>query len=178
MVSDSMKTQAASKKKSATGDSSDDDDNPTLPAADITAFLAARTGAITTAVTAATTSTRTASKRSIHTAINPFDTQAMNFDSRDGKGQWYKCMDKTGEWKRIAIVTANAKLFTDLIEDRTTTFGFCSIINVPTSGAGTVDENPRRVSGVDVWSAELKEAINLLLQNHLVTLDHVQAYYG
>ena len=34
------------------------------------------------------------------------------------------------------------------------------------------------VSGVDIWSADLKEAINILLQTHLVTLDHVQAYYG
>ena len=38
--------------------------------------------------------------------------------------------------------------------------------------------NPRRVSGVNVWSADLKEAINILLQTHLVTLDHVQAYSG
>ena len=38
--------------------------------------------------------------------------------------------------------------------------------------------NPRRVSGIDVWSADLKEAINLFLQTHLVTLDHVQIYSG
>ena len=73
MVSDSTKTQAAAKKKSTTGDSSDYD-NPTLPAADITTFLAAITGAITNAVTAVTTSMRTAPYRSTSTAINPFET--------------------------------------------------------------------------------------------------------
>ena len=163
MVSDLMKTQAVANKKSATGDSSDNDNNPMLPAADITAFLSAITGAITTAVTSVNTSTRTASNRSISTAINPFNTQSANFDTRDGKGQWYKCTEKADEWKSIAIVTASAELFTYLIEDRTTTFGFGSLINVPTSGTGTFDANPRRVSGVDVWSADLKEAINLLL---------------
>ena len=96
MVLDSTNTRAAAKKKSATGDSSDDD-NPTLPADDITAFLAAITGAITTVVTAATTSTRTASNLSISTEINPFDTQSMNFDTRYGKGQWYKCTENPDE---------------------------------------------------------------------------------
>ena len=89
-------------------------------------------------------------------AINPFDTQLMNFDTRGGKGQWYKFPENPDEWKRIAIITANAELFTDLIEDRTTTFGFGSLINIPTSGTGTVDANPRMVSGVNVWSADLK----------------------
>ena len=88
MVSDLMKTQAVANKKSAMEESSDNDDNPMLPASDITAFLSAITGAITTAVTSVNTSTRTASNRSISTAINPFDTQSMNFDTRDGKGQW------------------------------------------------------------------------------------------
>ena len=133
MVSDSTKTQAAAKKKSTTEDSnSSNNDNPTLPAADITAFLAAITGIITTAVTAATTSMRTAPYRSISTEINPFDTQSMNFDTKGGKCQWYKCTENPDEWKRIAIVTANAKLFTDLIKDSTTMFGFGSLINVPT----------------------------------------------
>ena len=90
----------------------------------------------------------------------------------------YKCTENPDEWKRIAIVTANAELFTDLIEDRTTMFGFGSLINVPTSGTGVVDPNSQRVSGVDVWSAYLKEAINIILQTHLVTLNHVQTYSG
>ena len=141
MVLDLTKTRAAAKEKSATEDSSDDD-KPTLPVSDITAFLAATTGAITTAITAATISTRTASNRCISTTINHFDTQTMNFDTRGVKGRWYKCTEKPDERKRIAIVTANAKLFTDLIEDRTTTFRFGSLINVPTLGTGTVDANP------------------------------------
>ena len=66
---------------------SSNDDNPTLPMENITTFLAAITGAITTAVTAATTSMRTASNQIISTAINHFDTQSMNFNKRDGKGQ-------------------------------------------------------------------------------------------
>ena len=74
MVSDLTKTRASAKKKSATGDSSSND-NLTLPAAEITAFLATITGAITTAVTAATTSMRTASNQIFSTAINPFDNQ-------------------------------------------------------------------------------------------------------
>ena len=65
----------------------------------------------------------------------------MYFNTRGGKGQWYKCTENPDEWKSIAIVTANAKIFTDLIKDRTTTLGFGSLINVPTSVTGTVDAN-------------------------------------
>ena len=90
MVLDSTKTRASAKKKSATGDSSNDD-NLSLPAADITAFLATITGSITTAVTAATTSMCTASNQSISTEINPLDTQSTIFDTIGGKYQWYKC---------------------------------------------------------------------------------------
>ena len=156
MVSDLTKTRTAAAKKSATGESSNNEDNPMPPMVDIMAFLAAITGVITTAVTAASTSTRTAYTKSISTEINPFDTQLMNFETRDGKGQWYKCTEKADKWERIAIVMANAKLFTNLIKDRTTTFRFGSLINIPTSGTGTVYANPQMVSGVNVWSADLK----------------------
>ena len=100
----------------------------------------------------------------------------MNFDTRDGKIQWFKSTEAAHDWKRIAIVTANAKTFTNLIEDRTTTYGYGSLVNIPTSGTGTVSALPCVVSGVNVWDADLKDIVNLLLQTHLVSLEQVQQY--
>ena len=124
-----MATGRRAAAKRGSGDMSDNNDNANqnLPAPlDIAAFVAAITSAITTAVAnkvAAPTPTppQPASQRSISTAIDPFDTHSMNFDTRDGKSQWYKSTEAATDWKRIAIVTANAEKFTDLIEDPTTT---------------------------------------------------------
>ena len=102
----------------------------------------------------------------------------MNFNTRDGKSQWYKSTEAAHNWKKIAIVTANAEKFTDLIEDCTTTYGYGSLVNIPTSGTGTASILPRVVSGVDVWDADLKDRVNLLLQTHLVSLEQVQQYSG
>ena len=62
--------------------------------------------------------------------------------------------------EKIAIVTANAKKFTGLIKDCTTTYGYGSLVNIPTLGTGTVSELLRVVSGVDVWDADLKDRVN------------------
>ena len=100
----------------------------------------------------------------------------MNVETRDGKSQWYKSTEAAANWKQIAIVAANSENFIDLIEDRITTYGFGSLINISMSGTGAADVNPRTISDVDVWSADLKDPTNLLLQGHIVTLKQVQAY--
>ena len=110
--------------KRGSGDSSDNDDdaNQNQPAPlDIAAFVAAITSAITTAVANAVAAPtpmppQPASSRSISTAIDPFDTYSMSFDTRDGKSQWYKSTEAATDWKIIAIFTANAEKFTELIE--------------------------------------------------------------
>ena len=172
--------------KRGSGDSSDNNDNANqdqpVPL-DVAAFVAAITSAITTAVANAVAAptpkpSQPAPQRSISTAIDPFDTHSMNFDTRYGKSQWFKSTEAAHDWKRIAIVTANAEKFTDLIEDRTTTYGYGSLVNIPTSGTGTVSALPRVVSGVDAWNADLKDRVNLLLQTHLVSLKQVQQYSG
>ena len=117
--------------KRGSGDTSDNDDNANQnqPAPlNIAAFVAAITSSITTAVAntfAAPTPTppQPASQKSISTAIDPFDMHSMNFDMRDGNSQWYMSTEAATDWKIIAIVTSNAKKFTDLIEDRTPMLG-------------------------------------------------------
>ena len=119
--------RAAAKRGSGNTSANDDDANQNQPAPlNVATFVAAITSAITTAVAntvAAPTPTppQPASQRSISTAIDPFNTHSMNFDTRGGKSQWYKSTEAATNWKRIAIVTANAEKFTDLIEDPTTT---------------------------------------------------------
>ena len=88
--------RAAAKRGSGDTFNNDDDANQNQPAPlDVAAFVATITSAITTAVAnavAAPTPTppQPASQRSISTAIDPFNTYSMNFDTRDRKSQWYK----------------------------------------------------------------------------------------
>ena len=172
--------RAAAKRGSGDSSDNDDDANQDQPVPlDFAAFVAAITSAITTAVANAVAAPtpkppQPAPQRSISTAIDPFDTHLMNFDTRDGKSQWYKSTEAAPDWKIIAIVTANAKNSTDLIKDRTTTYGYGSLVNIPTSGTGTASALPRVVSGVNVWNADLKDIVNLLLKTHLVSLEQVQ----
>ena len=121
--------RAAAKRGSGDSSDNDEDANQDQPAPlDVAAFVAAITSAITTSVANTVTAPtpkppQTAPQRSISTAIDLFDTHSMNFDNRDGKIQWFKSTEAAHDWKRIAIVTANAEKFTDLIKDRTTTYG-------------------------------------------------------
>ena len=179
MVFDTTQARAASEKRGI-GDSSEDndDENRNPPALDTAAFVDAITSAVITVIAATIAATaptlpRLASSWSVSTAIDPFDTHSMNFDTRDGKSQWYKSKEAADDWKRIAIVTANDEKITNLIEDCTTTYEFGSLINIPTLGTGTADATPIVVSGVDVWSADIKDKVNILLQTHLVILEHV-----
>ena len=106
--------RAAEKRGSEYSSDNDEDANQDQPAPlDVAAFVAAITSAITTAVANAVAAPtpkppQTAPQRSISTAINPFDTHSMNFDTRDGNSQWFKSMEAAHHWKIIAIVTANA----------------------------------------------------------------------
>ena len=150
--------EAAKRGSGDTSDNNDDANQLQTEPLDIAAFVSAIKSAIITAAAnavAAPTPTppQPLSSRSISTDIDPFDTHSMNFDMRDGKSQWKKSTEAATDWKRIAIVTANAEKFPDLIEDRTTTYGYGSLVNTPTLGTGTASVLPRVVSGVDVWDA-------------------------
>ena len=95
-------------------------------------FFATITGIITTAVATTVSAVQPAPTPRYSTAIDPFNTKSMELTSRDGRGQWYNAMEKTGGWKEISLVTVNADIVTNLLTERTTYFGFDPIINVST----------------------------------------------
>ena len=72
----------------------------------------------------------------------------------------------------------NSGILTNILTDHTTQFRFDPIMNVTKSGTGAVNLATRNTSGEDIWSADLANPINILLQPHLLSLEQVQAFLG
>ena len=63
-------------------------------------------------------------------------------------------------WNPLSLTTDNSKAIADLFKDRAGQFGFDLIINVPLSGTGAVEANPRIVAGVDYCNMDIDDTIN------------------
>ena len=79
-------------------------------------------------------------------------------------------------WKPLSLTTDNSEAIADLFNDWAGQFGFNPIINVPSSGTGAVEENPRIVAGVDYCNMDLDDTINILKEPHKLTLKTVKEY--
>ena len=64
----------------------------------------------------------------------------------------------------------------DLFKDHTGQFGFDLIINVPSSGTGAVEANPRIFASVEYCNMDLDDTINILNDPHKLTLKTVREY--
>ena len=150
--------------------------DPAIPEALLAALLTALAGTITPAVSIEVSAMRLVSTPSYSTAIDLFDTKSMYFTSRGRRGQWYKATEKTGGWREISLVAENANIFTNILTDRTTQFGLDPNMNFSTSVTGAVNVSPITISGEEIWSDEITDPINILLQTHLLSLEQVQAF--
>ena len=74
----------------------------------------------------------------------------------------------------LSLTTDNSEAIADLFKDRDGQFGFDPIINVPSSGIGAVEANPRIVAGVDYCNIYLDNTINILKEPHKLTLKMVR----
>ena len=79
-------------------------------------------------------------------------------------------------WKPLSLTTDNSEAISDLFKERAGQFGFDPIINVPSSGAGAVEANPRVVAGIDYCNIYLDNTIIILKEPHKLTLKTVREY--
>jgi len=114
------------------------------------------------------------------TAIDPYDDESFETTSKEGKYRWHLITKTTEGWKKesTAATVDHADKVLDLFKDRAVQFGLDNIMNVPTSGTGKVEDNPRLILGKDQWNAELGTYINVLTSYHQLTLDQVRAFSG
>ena len=152
-----------------------------IPSAALDALVAALTSTITTAVAKVVASVAaalgaSATARKVSTAINPYDTESMDLDSKEGKYHWKMVTAREEGWNPLSLTTDNSKAISDLFKKRAGQFGSDPIINVPSSGNGAVEANPRIVAGVNYCNMDLDDTINILKEPHKLTLKIVREY--
>ena len=114
-----------------------------IPSPALDALAAVLTSAITTAVATTVASVAaapeaSATARKVSTAINPYDTELMDLDSKEGKFHWKMVTAREEGWKPLSLTTDNFEAIADLFKNRASQFGFDPIINFPSSGTGAV----------------------------------------
>ena len=119
------------------------DGDAVIPSAALDALVTALMSAITTAVATAVASVAaapgaSATARKVSTAINPYNTESMDLDSKEGKYHCKMVTSREKVWKTLSLTTDNSKATADLFKDRAGQFGFDPIINVPSSGISTI----------------------------------------
>ena len=128
-------------------------------------YLADRTAAV-----AATASTHYSS------SIDMYDYQTMNPYTKDGKYHWAVIIRKIDGWMLCTVNVENSYALMELFRDRQVTFGLDPIMNILLNGTVFPSGNPRSVTGVDHWSADLHKYKALLKDIHVINIDHVQAF--
>ena len=152
-----------------------------IPSADLDALVAALTSAITMSVATAVASVSAAPRafataQKVSTAINPYDTESMDLDSKEGKYYWKMVTAREDSWKPLSLTTDNYEAIADLFKDQAVQFGFDPIINVRLSGTGAVEANSRIVAGVDYCNMDFDDTINILKEPHKLTPKTVREY--
>ena len=152
-----------------------------IPSAALDTLVMALTSTITTAVATAVASVAaapgaSATARKVSTAINPYNTESIDLDSKEGKYHWKMVTAREEGWKPLSLTTDNSEAIADLFKDRAGQFGFNPIINVPSLGTGAVEANPRIVAGIDYFNMDLDNTINILKELHKLTLKTVREY--
>ena len=162
-------------------DSSDEEGtggNANVPSVNIDALVAAMTNAITTAMTAAVSATAPppSTLRRISTAINPYDTESLDLNSKEGKYHWKMVTEREEGWRALSLTTDSSEPLANLIKDRARQFGLDPIMDVPTEGTGDCLTAPRTVGGRDYCAMDLSKFLNIIHEPHKVKLAHVRQF--
>ena len=149
---------------------------PTQP--DMAAMLTALTAAITAGFASAIPTPSPVAAKKMSTSLDPYDTQSLDTDTKDGKYQWAVVTKMMPGWKLVPISVENADKFMDLLKDRLVMFGLDYICTVPTSGTGNTYPSSRIIAGVEHYQSDLGDFLEILKDIHALTLDQVRAFSG
>ena len=152
-----------------------------IPSMAVDALVAALTFVITTSVATEVASVvaepaASATARKLSTAINPYDTESMDLDSKEGKYHWKMVTAREEGYKPLSLTTDNYEAIADLFKDQASQFLFDLIINVPLSRTSAIEVNPRIVDDVDYCNMDLDNTINILKDPQKLTLKTVRDY--
>jgi len=145
---------------------------------DMATMLKALTAAITAGFASVIVPPTTAVVKKYSTSLDPYDTQGLDTDTKDGKYQWSIITKMIGGWKLLSVSVENADRLMDLLKDRKTQFGLDPICTVPTSGTGNTYPTSRTIAGVEYHKSDLQDHFELLKDIHTLTLSHVRAFSG
>ena len=156
-------------------------------------FMASMTSAIATAITnastnatniaaAAATAVRTVPNpgASISSSIDPFDNLSTDMNTREGKALWYTITRMPGAWPKagVAVTVANAEALQNLIRDKVVSYDLDHLMDIPTTGTGSLESAPKTIGGKDYANANLGNFVSFLDKIHQVTLVDVQSFEG
>ena len=102
----------------------------------------------------------------------------FSINTKEGKYQWGQVTKIREGGTPISVTFANAETILDLFKDQSTQYGLDHIINILTTGTGSVEAQARTLVGINYHNAELGNLKNLLKDIHVLTTDQVQAYSG
>ena len=144
-------------------------------------------GSLVTAVTQAITTAIANTKVPVHVALkiityssayDPYDKKLFKTKTKEGKHRWH-LITKTAEGRRkdgICATVEHADKILDLLKNCSVQFGLDNIMNIPTSGTGSVHATPQTIVGVDHWNADVRNYINILTSYHQLSLDQFRAF--
>ena len=98
--------------------------------------------------------------------------------TKEGKHRWH-LITKTAEGRRkdgICATVEHADKILDLLKNCSVQFGLDNIMNIPTSGTGSVHATPQTIVGMDHWNADLRDYINILMSYRQLSLYQVCAF--
>ena len=94
-----------------------------VPSAALDALVADLMSAITTAIATADASVALAPRASTtvrkgSTTINPYNTESMELDSKEGKYHWKMVTAREECWKPVSLTTDNSEAIADLFNHK------------------------------------------------------------
>ena len=102
--------------------------NAVIPSAALDTLITSLTYSITTSVATAVASVAAApgastTARKLSTAINLYNMESMDLDSKEGKYDWKMVTAREESWKPLSLTTYNSEAIADLFKDRAGQFG-------------------------------------------------------
>ena len=112
--------------------------------------------------------------------INPFNDESFETNMKEGKYRWHLTTKTAKGWNKdgISATVKHANKILDLFKDCSVYFRLENIMNIPTSGTGSVHATPQTIGGLDHWNTDVRDCINIRTSYHHMSLDQVRAFSG
>ena len=115
---------------------------------DMTVILVARTADILVGFASMISPPTPAVVKKYSTSLDPYNTQALDTDTKDSKYQWTVVTKRIKRWKPLHTSVKNANKLMDLFNNHKVQFGVNPICTAPMSGTGNTYPTSHTIAGV------------------------------